>query len=422
MTSSISPKQPSLRLHRDWYPYYAGFTERFVHSVVENHLADAELILDPWSGTGTTTAVCLKRGLSSRGIDINPALTVIARARLLSTQNRTRLEKLGAQVIDLAVRTEDTVFVDNDPLDNWFFPRGVRKIRSIQNALHLLLARNPTSPSRWGIADLVDEMSDTLSFFYCVLFAVSRGLLSKYGTTNPMWVKNPSSLRNRLDPSWDTLIDAFVNNIQHFRDRLSINHKVPEKSIFGTGNATELPFASNKFDGVVTSPPYATRIDYVIGTLPELSILGADESFVLELRQVTTGTPVVKNAAVDDRYELETDCGYKVLEVISAHSSKGSKSYYFPWFRNYLLNLQAGISELSRTVKPDGTICIVVQDSFYKEYRIDLQTIVVEIMASIGRALTDRRNFPAPSARSKAKFTSRQSPDRDTIESLLVFQ
>ena len=31
---SISPKQPSTRRRRDWYPYYAGYTQMFVEAVI----------------------------------------------------------------------------------------------------------------------------------------------------------------------------------------------------------------------------------------------------------------------------------------------------------------------------------------------------------------------------------------------------
>jgi hypothetical protein len=60
-TKLVSPKQPPSRSKRDWYPYYAGFTEEFVEAVLAEHLIDCGPILDPWSGTGTTTAACVKR-------------------------------------------------------------------------------------------------------------------------------------------------------------------------------------------------------------------------------------------------------------------------------------------------------------------------------------------------------------------------
>ena len=80
--ATIPPKQPTARRLRDWYPYYAGFTERFVNAVIDDYLQGSESVVDPWSGAGTTTVACLRCGIESWGVDINPVATVIARARL----------------------------------------------------------------------------------------------------------------------------------------------------------------------------------------------------------------------------------------------------------------------------------------------------------------------------------------------------
>ena len=72
--ATVSPKQPSARRMRDWYPYYAGFTERFVNAVIDDYLQGSISVVDPWSGAGTTTVACLKRGIESSGVDIKPSL------------------------------------------------------------------------------------------------------------------------------------------------------------------------------------------------------------------------------------------------------------------------------------------------------------------------------------------------------------
>ena len=52
-----SPKQPQPERQKDWYPYYAGYTTAFAAGVFEAYLSGAESVLDPWNGSGTTTAV-----------------------------------------------------------------------------------------------------------------------------------------------------------------------------------------------------------------------------------------------------------------------------------------------------------------------------------------------------------------------------
>jgi hypothetical protein len=92
--------------------------------------------------------------------------------------------------------------------------------------------------------------------------------------------------------------------------------------------------------------------------------------------------------------------------------------------RNYLLDLQAGLSEVHRTVDPHGIICVVVQDSYYKEYRIALQRIATEVMASHGRGLVFRHDYDAHNPRlpSTPVRSTGSNTRRQTTETVLVFQ
>ena len=419
----VSPKQPPAKNQRDWYPYYAGFTEEFVDAVLEEHLKDAKFVLDPWSGSGTTTAVCIKRGLSSKGVDINPALTLIARARLTPHSSQANLESLTTQILEIA-RDLDSQPHQEDLLQCWIRPDVVHRIRAIQDAIHHALEESESRPEPRDIHASADKLSILACFFYCVLFAVVRDLLDRFRTTNPMWLKNPDSYRCRIAPSWNTLSEMFQLQSDQLGNLLSLKHDpiYANGEPFKTGTATNLPFDEALFDAALTSPPYATRIDYVKGTLPELAVLGADEKFLSNLRRKTTGSPVVKGVTDDIAKPLKSACGISILEYIDSHSSKGSQSYYLPWMRNYLGNLQAGLAEINRTVDPRGTICVVVQDSYYKEFLIDLQCIVIETLDSLGRSFLCRHDHPAPNPRAQMDINAQpHTSKRHNTETLLVF-
>ena len=220
------------------------------------------------------------------------------------------------------------------------------------------------------------------------------------------------------------LSDVFLGRVRYLRDRLSLDGELiaSNSGAFQTASATRLPFPTGLFDAVLTSPPYATRIDYVKGTLPELAVLGADEAFLTALRSETTGSPVVKGHSGKPAEPLASKFGLSILDQITIHPSKGSRDYYFPWMHSYLSSLQTGLSETSRTVGPTGTICIVVQDSYYKELHIDLQRIVTEMLHSLGRSLADRRDFPTTNPRSRSNRSGLNVMQRRNTESLLVFK
>ena len=423
MTDVIRPKQPIQLRHRDWYPYYAGFTEAFVDSVIANQLRDAKSIIDPWNGGGTTTVVCERRGVYSVGIDINPALTVIARARLTPISQRNELNEVCSEIIN-SCEDVPSCSVAEDMLTTWIQPVAAQRIRAIQQAIHRITASESFSMPSDRIVQCADRFSKVTSFFYCALFGVVRNLLRRFRTTNPMWIKTPLTYASRIRPSWSSLYRSFMEQVALLCRRLTVREQTPSclQASLITSNATELPLPDASFDGAITSPPYATRIDYVRGTLPELAILGADKRFLATLRRAVTGAPVVRDVPARNCLPLASETASAVLKAVSGHSSKGSVSYYLPWLRNYFHDVQSSIAELSRIVKGSGRICVVVQDSYYKEHRVDLQSIVIELMEAAGRNLDDRRDYSAPNPRSKIAHSSGRLLVRNATETVLVFR
>ncbi len=236
--------------------------------------------------------------------------------------------------------------------------------------------------------------------------------------------KPAGSKRNRIRPSARTLTVAFTEQIEYLAERLSLraDQEPGDCSVFGTGHAAETGVGDDSFDAVLTSPPYATRLDYVKGTLPELAVLGADRLLVRELRRVSTGSPTVDGdrASLDD---VRSKRGRELLCAIESHASKGSLSYYFPWMTNYLMSLQAGLEEIDRAVEDGGVIGIVVQDSYYKELHVDLQGIVAEMFHDMGRAIWRCHDYSAPNPRRWADVAEDGGEGkRSCRESLLVFK
>ena len=238
-----------------------------------------------------------------------------------------------------------------------------------------------------------------------------------------MWLKYPETYRHRVRLSSTTLYEELEKQVNFLGDRLSLSGtRLSSASPFRTGTATRLPYADNVFNGAVTSPPYATRIDYVRGTLPELAVLRADQPYVKRLRSAITGSLLVKESSPSLQCDLASPYAINVLRAIRSHVSKGSRSYYFPWMSNYVYSLQAGLLEINRTVKPNCPICIVVQDSYYKEIPVGMQQIVIEMLSAVGRRIEDRYDYSAPNPR--AQSVRRSGAGRCALtnsETLLVF-
>ena len=97
------------------------------------------------------------------------------------------------------------------------------------------------------------------------------------------------------------------------------------------GSSAHLPLDTSSIDAVITSPPYCTRIDYVIATLPELAILGLRPDELKGLRDKMIGTPTIPLEQRDPLppgcektrelwEELRTTAPSRPLAIISASS------------------------------------------------------------------------------------------------------
>ena len=357
------------------------------------------------------------------GIDVNPALTVVARARLTPKSIADSLTPIAADIAAAAERSTPTKRA-SDPLSVWLGPAATNEIRKLQRAIHVVTAAddalevdlcmgNESAPSRLPLIT---------AFFYSALFAATRDLLRPFRASNPTWMVAPSSLYKRLRPGAATIRAKFLERTVYLSSRLQVTRPDSnELANIRTGRASVVLSDQHSFDACLASPPYATRIDYIQASVPELSVLGLSERAIVSLRRQTTGTPVVRGV---NRIEGGIpDDAQHLVERVAGHNSHGSANYYAPWLRNYLTELHNALEVIAAHVKPTGRIAIVVQDSYYKSLHIDLQNLVSKSLITAGRHLIARHDFPVHHSMSHMNSRARSHlKTRKHTESLLVFE
>jgi tRNA G10 N-methylase Trm11 len=150
------------------------------------------------------------------------------------------------------------------------------------------------------------------------------------------------------------------------------------------GDARDLPLADQTIDLIVTSPPYCTRIDYVVSTSFELAALGVggtDASFDA-LRRESMGTPLARRASAPAA-DTFPDGVAQVLHAIARHPSKASSNYYYKTYAQYFSDSMASLRELGRVMKPGAAAVLVVQSSYYKDIYVDLPELYVDMARSL---------------------------------------
>src|SRR5207249_9537362 len=139
-------------------------------------------------------------------------------------------------------------------------------------------------------------------------------------------------------------------------------------------DSTALPLADESIDHIVTSPPYCTRIDYVVATRPELALLGIEAETISHLRRATIGSVLTGGS----KPSIKTAWGktsLNFLGVVKNHPSQASISYYFNTDLLYFDNLFRSIGDSARCLRHAGSCVMVVQDSFYRGVHNDLKRV-----------------------------------------------
>lgn len=338
----------------------------------ELELPDGALIIDPWNGSGTTAAACARFGVSCQGYDINPVMVHLGRARVASSVDFEEAEELISAVNEIVAGDR---FIDLPRLGSAFqeLPVGNESAHSVAIA---------------------------------ALFPHARSLLTVSKTKNPSWFKRGATFdglslnKDELFASWRLLLqevslwrsiqddpDGVVVTVERGDSRKSLGHK-------------------DAFDGLLTSPPYLTRLDYVQATLPEFLLLKEFDTVpdMQRLRRSMLGSPLTSERPVHSLERLPADIR-GLLHRIESHPSKASATYYHRFFSTYFIDLQASMRNIGKVLKGGALGCMVVQSSHYKEIEVDLAGAIISLGEEFG--LRHHLTFEFDSRRSMSLVNSR---------------
>ena len=392
-TRSLSHVHSSKRGKRErqgvhaWHPYYAGYSEQFVVDVLQCLSEPSDIVLDPWNGSGTTTFASQKMGRLSIGIEINPVMTIHARAKSLQLVKKSQeLRALRNKLIEIASRSYRERTYRTDSLSIFASAEVIDILLSLRDTVfsklvnincpkftQAILTKNPR----------ISYGSDIQSFFLSAIFRVFRKVGNFEKGSNPTWLK----IKNKVTTySQKDILNIFNEIVEDMIEDLSRSLQDEYKAndfLTINGDSCQLPIKDCSIDLVITSPPYCTRIDYAVSTKPELLLLGFTDEQFDTLRRATTGAPVIVDKTIEKERAWGSTCNHFLAEV-SQHNSKASRSYYLPNYLQYFRDIFVSMKEICRVIKDSGKAAIVVQSSYFKDIELPLGEIYKEMGLSLG--------------------------------------
>lgn len=197
----------------------------------------------------------------------------------------------------------------------------------------------------------------------------------------PSDVSVPEALAEALEEwvSWCRTLREVPSTRGVLQTRLS--------SVLDLANERKL---QNDADYVITSPPYANRLDYRRMWAPEtaavLALCGAQ---IDEVRGFLGSNEVLRPVEAD-LAGLPRSVK-SALKSIREHPSWGSAHYYHPFFARYAVEIHRAFSRVGGLVKQGGLAIVIGRDTVRKDTLFPTVDIVIHAMRATGMTVVKKQ-------------------------------
>lgn len=312
----------------DLHSYPARFIPQIPNNLIKIFTKENDIVYDPFCGCGTTILEAILENRKAIGNDMNPLAVLISKAKSTPlTKKQTELVeielgKIETQINELyGVRNLFNRSVSKKKLnyripnlDYWFSETVVRELSLIKNAITSLQDKN------------------IINFLKAVFSNII--VLVSYQDSNTRYVR----VEKKIKPM-DTFKKFKARTLRMTIKMAQLQHIIrmykPKVKVADTRKHTG--FKENFADFVVTSPPYPNAYDYHLYHKHRMYWLDMDP---LELKK----------------------------KEIGAHAHYSKKNGFTD--KNFREDMTRAFKEISRVLKNNRYMCVVIGDSIIKGKRI----------------------------------------------------
>jgi DNA modification methylase len=395
----------------NWFKYKEGFSRELVHLLIkELSLKSDDVILDPFAGCGTTLLACKEFGYHAVGLEILPIAVYVAGVKLLDWPNLDWLSDAVEKLLSLPFKKPVSKFPDVQIVDKAFAPEVQQQILFYKDVI-----REFDPPVRdflmLGLLSILEQVSYT-SKDGQFLRIVDKKIPPVKKALRKQLTKMLADLRQREQFLFRQSRSAFPP--ERIRPADADKSGQSEVKIF-EGDARELCLPHEyvgKIAGVITSPPYLNRYDYSRTYALELCTISVD-SFE-ELRDIRHR---LLRSHIESKVHRDREIKLPAIdEILQALAQKKLNNNRIPiMIQGYFEDMNLVIQNLSRYLKKDGRVALVVANAQFQGEYVPTDLILSELAKRHG-LVTEKiwiTRFKGNSSQQMAKYGRR--PVRETI-------
>ena len=360
----ISYDQTSLTHGLHKYP--AKFFPELPRWFIRRYSMECDTILDPFSGSGTTSVEALLLKRNSVGIDVDPFSCFLSKVKVTPLEE-DELRRCQRKLIQQAVNYHHSKVVEQDipsfPYrDNWF---------NREITLELAYLRKSVSS--------LDASDDTKDFFKICLSSIVRAVSNADDNCTRTVIRKKLNKRIYPADALERFVETILVNVPKMIEFSQICPKYI-KADFPPGNdARDIGYPDNYFDLAVTSPPYANAVDYPRTHQLEMYWLGFAEGSLTPLKKKHVG---MESVLAKD-YQTLHQTGISTADgVISRIFDKDPRRAFIVY--KYLEDMRSNLIEVHRVLKKGYKYVIVVGNNRIRGEVFENWKYIMELAEDVG--------------------------------------
>jgi len=358
--SNLKKKETSYLTH-GYHRYPAKFIPQIVKKLMLEYSEKGEVVLDPFGGCGTTLVEAKLNERKGIGIDVNKVAILIAKTKIKTISSKL-LEKKSKVLLTKILKSKvKKNFYDgaNSRLRYWFKPNQFNKLNLIYEIIQ-------------------KEKNENIRLFYNCCFS---NILKNCSIWYSKSIKPMRDLSKKsVDPleEFTKHLMFMIKQNRKFIDKIKEERieELSSKMLKRDARKTGLP--DNSIDLIITSPPYVVSYDYA--DLHQLSLIwfkfGED---IREIKKDFIGSSMINYS--------DKICNSRLAQKILKELKKKDKTLSKK-INKYFLDIEKSLEEMSRVLKKDKYLCLIIGNTEYKGIKILNTEVCVEMLNNLGFKIT----------------------------------
>ncbi len=324
------------------HKYPAKFFPELPRWFIRRYSKVNDLILDPFSGSGTTNLEALLNHRHSVGVDVDPFSRFLAQVKITPLDEK-KIESSKNYLLKSIVNYIPTKVLESDipqfPYrDNWFNKEIVLELAYLKKIIENM------------------EFNDNIKNFYRVCFSSIIRMVSNADNNCTRTVVR-KKLNKKVYPA-DALTkfaEAILINVQKAKEFARVCPKNVKVEFPADSDARNINFKDALFDLAITSPPYANAVDYPRTHQLEIYWLGFETGSLTPLKKKHVGTESVSKENYQYLHKIEIEEADRALIKIF---EKDKRRAYIAF--KYLKDMKKNLAEVYRVLKPNARYIVVL--------------------------------------------------------------